>query len=79
MGELQAIEGRSGELMVWQLSRGEADAAEQWTGTPTQRTLVNAPDLLLRMACAGAGITVVSDQFAWGYLERGELLRILQD
>lgn len=71
------IMGRSGEPIAWQLKRGEGESAQQWNGTPTQRTLVNAPDLLLRMACAGVGITAVSDHFALGYVAQGELLRVL--
>jgi len=46
---------------------------------PEQRTLVNAPDMLLRMACAGLGITAVGEHFAQPYVERGELLRVLPD
>lgn len=77
------ISGRSGESMAGRLSRGEdeGEAAEQWTDIPTQRTLDNAPDLLLRIACAGVGVSVgiVSDHFAQVYADRGELLRALPD
>ena len=38
-------------------SRTLADGSEQhWTGTPPRRTVANLPDLLMRLACEGAGI-----------------------
>ena len=43
------ILSRAGDPMPWELERGE----ERWRGVPLQRTLVNAPDMLLRMARAG--------------------------
>ena len=43
---------RSGEPEPWLLSRGEA----QWQGTPPGRATANSPDLLMRLARAGAGI-----------------------
>ena len=69
------ILSRAGEPMPWRLSRGEA----QWSGIAAQRTLVNAPDLLLRMACAGVGITAVGHHFAQAHVDRGELVRVLPD
>jgi len=71
------ILSRSGEPMPWSLNRGEGEAAEHWTGIPAQRVLVNAPDMLLRFACAGVGITAVGDHFAWQHVQRGELVRVL--
>jgi len=74
------ILGRTGEPVPWTLMRGEGGegaAAQRWQGIPEQRTLVNAPDMLLRMACAGLGITAVGEHFAQPYVERGELLRVL--
>jgi len=71
------ILSRSGEPMPWVLRRGEGETAQAWSGVPTQRTLVNAPDMLLRMAVAGVGITAVGDHFAQAHVERGELLRVL--
>lgn len=74
---------RSGEALPWQLSRTPAGdgnaAAAQWSGLPAQRTLMNAPETLLRLACAGIGVTAVSEHFAQSYVERGELLRLLPD
>lgn len=88
--ELLALHGlmiltRSGEPLPWQLSRAPAamDAedppAAQWSGLPAQRTLMNAPETLLRLACAGVGVTAVGEHFAQPYVERGELLRLLPD
>jgi len=44
-----------------------------------KRTLINAPDMLLKLACAGVGIAAVNDHFALEHLERGELVRVLPD
>jgi DNA-binding transcriptional LysR family regulator len=73
------ILSRSGEPMPWVLNRGEGELAQRWSGVPAQRTLVNAPDMLLRMACAGVGITAVGVHFAQPHVERGELVRVLPD
>ena len=67
--------GRSGEPLVWVLTRGE----QRWEGIPPGRATVNSPELLMRMALAGAGIVIVNDHFALPYLERGELVNVLPD
>ncbi len=69
------ILNRSGDPMPWELSRGE----ETWRGAPAQRTLVNAPDMLLRMACAGVGIAAAGEHFADQAVKRGELVRVLPE
>lgn len=68
---------RAGEAIPWSLSLGDGADAQSWRGTPAQRSLVNAPDLLLKMACAGVGITAVAEHFAQSYVASGELVRIL--
>jgi DNA-binding transcriptional LysR family regulator len=78
------ILGRNGEAQAWSLQRGEAaadggESTQHWTGLPAQRTLVNAPDMLLSMACAGVGITAVGDHYARAAVARGELRRVLPD
>lgn len=75
------IMSRSGEPMPWLLTReDDVDTTpERWSGVPTQRTLVNAPDMLLRMARAGVGITSVGVHFAEEHVQRGELVRVLPD
>ena len=69
------ILARAGDAIPWILTRGDA----RWEGVPPGRATVNSPELLMRMALAGAGITVVNDHFASPYLERGELLQVLPD
>jgi DNA-binding transcriptional LysR family regulator len=66
---------RSGEGLRWVLTRGE----QRWEGIPPGRATVNSPEMLMRMALAGAGITTVNDHFAVPYLERGELVQVLPD
>ncbi|KQU77845.1 MULTISPECIES: LysR family transcriptional regulator [unclassified Rhizobacter] len=64
---------RSGEPAMWTLQRGEA----QWQGTPSPRATANSPEMLIRMARAGAGITVVSSHFAVHHVRSGELVPVL--
>ncbi|MEH0167999.1 LysR family transcriptional regulator [Roseateles microcysteis] len=72
------ILNRHGEAMPWELRRGEP-VQEQWRSVPTQRTLVNAPDMLLKLAVAGVGITAVGDHYARPAVSAGQLVRILPD
>ncbi len=69
------ILARTGEPMPWILTRGD----ERWEGIPPGRVTANSPELLMRMALAGAGITVVNDHFVLPYLQRGELVHVLRD
>jgi DNA-binding transcriptional LysR family regulator len=69
------ILARTGDPMPWVLTRGD----ERWEGIPPGRATANSPELLMRMALAGAGITVVNDHFASPYLQRGELVPVLPD
>lgn len=72
------ILGRGGDPLPWRLRReSEPGTVLDWTGVPERRTLVNAPDMLLRMACAGLGITWVGIEYAQAYVGRGELVRVL--
>ena len=66
---------RTGDPQVWTLVRGEA----RWEGIPPGRATANSPELLMRMALAGAGIAMIHDPFAAPYLERGELVQVLPD
>lgn len=72
------ILGRNGDPLPWHLQRGDP-VQEQWHGEPVQRTLINAPDMLLKLACAGVGIAAVGDHYARPYVESGELRRVLPD
>jgi DNA-binding transcriptional LysR family regulator len=67
--------GRNGEPAAWVLIRGDT----RWVGTPPGRATVNSPELLIRLARAGAGITIVSDHFAEPYVHSGELIRVLPE
>ena len=66
---------RTGEPIPWVLHRGD----EQWRGVAVSRTVANSPEVLMRMALHGAGITLVHDHFALQYLERGELVPVLPE
>ena len=66
---------RSGDAAPWVLNRGE----QHWEGLPPGRATANSPELLLRLARAGAGIAAVSDHFATSYVETGELVPVLED
>lgn len=66
---------RNGEPAPWLLSRAEM----RWEGTPPGRASANSPELLVRLARSGAGITMLSDHFAEPYVRSGELVQVLAD
>ena len=66
---------RNGEPAPWVLSRGDA----RWEGIPPGRATVNSPEMLMRMARHGAGITAVAHHFVEPYLRSGELEPVLKD
>lgn len=63
----------NGAAMPWTLTQGE----QRWDGVPPGQATANSPELLIRLACAGAGIAAVPDFFARPFLHRGELRRVL--
>src|SRR5512133_1315873 len=65
----------NGEAAAWTLAQGE----QRWQGIPPGRASANAPELLIRLACAGAGIAAVPDYFALPDVRRGALRRVLPD
>lgn len=67
--------GRNGEAAGWTLISGE----RRWEGAPPARLVANAPELLINLARAGAGIAAVPDYFAAPSVRRGELRRVLPD
>lgn len=69
IGMLQA----NGEVAPWSLEQGE----QRWQGIPPGTASANAPELLIRLACAGAGIAAVPDYFALPDVRRGALRRVL--
>lgn len=66
---------RSGEPARWTLTRGEA----RWEDLPPGRATINSPEVLLRLACADAGIAMLVDHFAEPYLRSGQLVQVLPD
>lgn len=67
--------GRNGEPAPWILTRGTA----RWEGVAPGRITANSPEVLLRLARAGAGIAAVPDAFAAGDVQHGALRRVLAD
>ncbi|MCX7170328.1 MAG: LysR family transcriptional regulator [Proteobacteria bacterium] len=67
--------GRNGEPVGWTLTYGN----QRWEGVPPGRATANAPDLLMNLARAGAGIAAVPDYFAAPSVHRGELRRVMSD
>jgi DNA-binding transcriptional LysR family regulator len=66
---------RGGEPARWVLTRGE----ERWEDLPPGRATINSPEVLMRLACADAGIAMLVDHFAAPYLRAGELVQVLPD
>lgn len=66
---------RSGEMLAWTLSSGQ----QQWRCEPKARVVANSPELLVRMARAGAGITAAPEYSALPWLRSGELRRVLPE
>jgi DNA-binding transcriptional LysR family regulator len=83
--------GRDGAPVAWKLVPGARQAASaaqthrrdspvpDWHGTPPGRAVANSPELLVRLACAGAGIAAVPHHFCAPAVRRGELRRVLPD
>ena len=65
----------NGEPVPWTLTRGDT----QWQGIPHGRATANSPELLMRLARHGAGITAVAHHFAEPYLRNGELEPVLAE
>lgn len=64
-----------GEPMPWTLRRGD----QEWQGLPPGRISANAPEMLMRLACAGAGIAAVPDHIALPDVRAGRLQRVLPE
>jgi DNA-binding transcriptional LysR family regulator len=73
--DLLCLLSRNGGAQAWSLSRGKL----QWSRELPARLTANSPDLLARIACAGAGIAASSEMFALPFLKRGELVRVLPE
>ena len=66
---------RGGEPARWVLTRG----AERWEDLPPGRATINSPEVLMRLACADAGIAMLVDHFADPYVRSGQLVQVLPD
>ena len=66
---------RGGEPLQWVLERGKT----RWQGAPPARAIANSPDVLMRMATHGAGITLAEQRFAEAYVKSGQLVRVLPE
>jgi DNA-binding transcriptional LysR family regulator len=64
---------RTGEPMPWKLTRGE----ERWQGLPMPRAVINAPAVLLKLACEGCGIVATAEMIAEPHVKSGALVRVL--
>ena len=64
-----------GEAAVWTLLQG----AERWEAVPVGRLSANSPEMLMRLARAGAGIAALPDGFAQQAVREGTLRRVLPD
>lgn len=67
------LAGRRGPASPWRLSNGP----QQWEGLPTERVRANSPELLIRLAAAGAGLAAVPEYFAEPLQRAGKLRRVL--
>ena len=63
----------NGEPAAWTLVQGE----QRWHGVPAGRAAANSPELLIRLARAGAGIAAVPEHFAAPDVRQGRLRRVL--
>jgi DNA-binding transcriptional LysR family regulator len=66
---------RAGEPAPWVLTKD----GERWEGAPPGRVLANSPDMLIRLASDGVGITSVGDMFAEPYVLSGQLVPVLPE
>lgn len=65
----------NGEAAGWTLEQG----AQHWSGVPAGRVSANSPEMLIRLARAGAGIAATPDHFAAAEVRAGALRRVLPD
>lgn len=63
----------NGEPAGWNLSQGD----QRWSGVPAGRVSANSPEMLIRLARAGAGIAATPDHFALAEVRAGALRRVL--
>jgi DNA-binding transcriptional LysR family regulator len=66
---------RTGDAALWTLTRGN----QRWQGAPPARAIANSPETLLQLAKRGLGITMISDHFAYDFMQTGDLIQVLAD
>lgn len=64
-----------GASIPWLLKKGQ----EQWQGLPPGRLTANSPELLINLACRGAGIIAVPHYFTQIYQHKNLLQRVLPE
>jgi len=64
-----------GSALGWTLVNG----SKRWEGVPPGRVTANSPEVLIRLAIAGAGIAAVPDFFAVSGVKQGRLQRVMPD
>ena len=64
---------RAGEFMPWRLVNGD----KRWEGLAITRIGANAPDILLRLAINGAGISMCEMRAVEPHVRLGQLVRVL--
>ena len=67
---------RDGDASPWLLTHRDGTA---WAGQPASQTRINSPDLLLRLALLGTGVTAITEFFALPHVQAGHLVRVLPD
>lgn len=67
---------RDGLRGKWALTGGP-NGQGRWEGEPPGRVVANSPELLIRLAAAGAGIAAVPDNAAASAVRAGQLRRVL--
>ncbi len=74
-----ALRARSGEPVVWQLTRAveSGEPIQSWQGLPPLRAAVNSPNLLTELAAHGVGIAPVPDRDANELVRQKRLKRVL--
>jgi DNA-binding transcriptional LysR family regulator len=68
---------RNGDAAPWVLMHVHDNA--RWEGIPPGRATANSPELLMRLALAGAGIALIHDHFAEAHVREGKLAPVLPD
>lgn len=69
------LRSSSGQLQQWELESGDG----KWTAETQARIQANTPELLMHLACSGAGIVALPHRIAQTRVKANQLNRILPD